>query len=834
MKNFTASFITINELEKLLYSNVVQDSPKTLIQLFYADADITAIKQIQLFFKSRYPNSILLGTTTDGVIEGSKVYIDTKSVVTFTSFKETELKSALLKNSEYNNNSFSVGEAIAKKLCSDETKVLISFADGINSNGEEYVNGINAVNSKLTLAGGLAADNGKMVKTYLFDKDEIISSGAIGVSLNNKNLSVATTYTFDWMPIGKKMRITKSIKNRVYEIDGISAVDIYAKYMGKELALQLPLIGIEFPLIFEKDGVSVGRAVLFKYDDGSLTFAGNIEEGELVRFGVGNIRMILDNSDYNIRGLQEKLRYQAEAIFVYSCMARRRFMDEYIEDELGVLSSLGDVSGFFTYGEFFHSQNSNQLLNETMTLLALSESSELSDAILPDRVKNKQNFGLNSEHVIANLANKVSSELAELNENLEQRVKESSDYIYKQAYFDHLTGLPNRLNLIERLEKSIGQMIFLINIDDFTVINDFHGHEIGDKVLKKLALVLENSKKGENTEVFKLPSDEFAIIMKIDHNQQAIENIIKELISVVEEEQFSFNGHFTHLTVTISAAFINENRTGFINADMSLKLAKKAGKDFMIFDEDLKLAKQYENNINIANTIKSAINSDSIIPYFQPIFDLRTGEVEKYESLVRLKKENGEILSPSFFLEISQKIKLYSQITEIMIEKSFSYFAKNGLNFSINLALSDILNEKTKEFIFAKIVEYGIAKQLTIEILETQEIDNEDIVIKFIKDVYSHSAKIAIDDFGSGYANFTHMTAINSDYMKIEGSLIKNIDRDKNARLVVETIVVFAKKLNKKTVAEFVHSKEVYEVVKELDIDYAQGYYLGLPLDSVI
>lgn len=834
MKNFTVSFTTVNELEKLLDDAIVKDSSKTLIQLFYADTDIDTIKQIQLFFKNRYPDSTLLGTTTDGVIEGSKVYCDTKSVVTFTSFKETELKSVLIKHDEYNNNSFSVGEAVAKKLCSDETKVLISFADGINTNGEEYVNGITAINSKLILAGGLAGDNGNVVKTYIFDKDEIISSGAIGVSLNSKKLRVATNYAFDWMPIGKKMCVTKAVKNHVYEVDGIPIVDIYTKYMGRELASQLPQVGLEFPLVLEKDGVSVGRAVLSKHDDGSLTFAGNIKEGEFVRFGIGNIEMILRDNDYNIRTMQERLKYKTEAIFIYSCSGRRRFMNKYMENELEVLTTLGDVSGFFTYGEFFHSKNKNQFLNETMTLLALSESSELLNSTMKNRVKTEHNFGVNPEHVMAHLANRVSNELAELNESLEKRVKESSDYIYKQAYFDRLTGLPNRLNLIKRVEESVGQMVFLINIDDFTAINDFYGHKVGDKVLKKLSSILEKFIKNENAEVFKLPSDEFAIIMDIKHDKEVIENKIKEFISVLEKESFLFDGHFTHVTVTISAASINNSRTGLVNADMSLKLAKKAGKDFMIFNEDLKLAKQYKNNIEMANTIKNALNSDGIIPYFQPIFDVRTGKVEKYESLVRLKKDDGEILSPFFFLEISQKIKLYPQITKIMVEKTFSYFAKNGLNFSINLAFGDILNEKTREFIFVKIIEYGIAKQLTIEILETQAIDDEKSIFNFIEDVYRHGAKIAIDDFGSGYANFQHMTTIHSDYMKIDGSLIKNIDSDKNARLVVETIVVFAKKLKKKTIAEFVHSKEVYEVVKELDIDFVQGYYLGLPLDSVI
>ena len=164
-----------------------------------------------------------------------------------------------------------------------------------------------------------------------------------------------------------------------------------------------------------------------------------------------------------------------------------------------------------------------------------------------------------------------------------------------------------------------------------------------------------------------------------------------------------------------------------------------------------------------------------------------------------------------------------------MIKKCFQKFSGTGLNFSINLDFSDILNEKTKSFLFKKMQEYAISSQLTIEILETQEYESDQRVKEFIDDVYVNGAVIAIDDFGSGYANFEYLSIIKSDVIKIDGSLIKNIDKNKNARLIVETIVNFVKKLNKKTVAEFVHNKEVYSIVNELGIDYIQGYYMGEP-----
>ena len=834
MKNFTISFTNISDLEISLNNQKIDDTPHTLIQIFIGNTSLSSIKTIQQFFKNKFPNSTLLGTTTDGVLENTKVYSDIKSVVTFTSFDDTILDSVLLKFEDYSYDSFNIGSAIASKLCNKDTKVIISFADAINTNGEEYLNGINSINSSVIVSGGLSADNGNLVKTYIFNKDEIISDGVIGVSLNNENLNVTTNYSFDWMPIGKKMRVSKSTANRVFEIDGVKAVDIYAKYMGAELAKQLPQTGIEFPLIFEKDGVSVGRAVLFKHDDGSLTFAGNIKQGTYVQFGVGNIDRILNNSEKQVNSFYESIKYKPEAIFIYSCMARRRFMKEYIKDDLQIIGKLGKLSGFFTYGEFYSSNNSNHLLNETMTVLAISENKEKLELDFINNTIPSHTHNLNKEQVIANLANAVSNELAELNQNLEVRVKKSASNIYKRAYYDKLTGLPNRLSLIKKLNETNNKVLFLINIDNFTMINDFYGYEIGDLILKRLANVLEQIACDKTLEIFKLHSDEFAIIFDMENNYKKIEDKLEKLISYVEFDEFLVDDNIIHISITASASYIDVNNHALRNAEISLKMAKKRFESYLVHNEGIQKENKNKNNIKIANIIKNAINSDNIIPYYQPIFDTKTGLVEKYESLVRLRKDDGEILSPFFFLEISQKIKLYPSITKIMIEKVFSNFKSNGLNFSINIAFSDILNSNTRAYLFDKIDEYAIGNQLTIEILETQEIENEEEIFSFIGEVYAKGAKIAIDDFGSGFANFKHMTTIRSDYMKIDGSLIKDMNTDSDARLVVETIIVFAKKLKKKTIAEYVHSKEIYDIVKELEIDYIQGYYLGEPKGVVL
>lgn len=834
MKSTSITFRDVIELQKQLEKQQFQDNNRLLVQLFCAQSSKPFIRSMQSFFMQHFPQATLIGTTTDGIINGVELYIATQNLAVLSYFDATTLQSKLVDAHDTHCSSYECGEKLANELVEEDTKVLICFGDGLHLNGEEFVRGISEINSDIVISGGLAGDNGEMQNTYVFDNTHITDMGAVGVALNNKDLEVATKYSFDWTAIGKNMRVSKSVKNRVFEIDGLSAVETYEKYFGKEVADKLPQIGIEFPLIFEQNGVSIGRAVLAKHGDGSLTFAGNIPEGVRVRFGVGSIKNILHNVHYRAEQLTYEMTHNMESIFVYSCMARRRFLGENATHELEVLKQLGEVYGFYTYGEFFHASGQNQLLNETMTLLSLSESSKKNKQLSCDISNKVLTHSVSVEHAIANLANVVSIELEELNKNLEQKVEESAAYIYEQAYTDILTGLPNRLSLLTSLDKYMGKTLFLVNVDDFTTINDFYGHHVGDRVLEHLANVLRCPQAFKDFKLFKLPSDEFVLLVDLEQNKEATMEVIQQIHRCAEKNNLVIDNHEIHISVTIGSAIVNEAKTGLINADMALKLAKKAGMPHMIFQNDLQLSEQYARNISTANMIKKAIEENRIIPYFQPIYDAKTLEVAKYEALVRLITEEGEVLSPYSFLEVSQKIRMYPKITAIMVEKTFEIMQKEKIACSINLSYEDITNAHTRTMIFDKIKKYGIAKLLTIEILENQEIDNEEIFESFIAQVHTLGVQIAIDDFGSGYANFEHIAKIHSEIIKIDGSLINNIDKDPNAKLITETIVIFAQKLGQKTVAEFVHSKEVFDIVQEIGVDYLQGYYFSPPMAKLI
>jgi len=202
--------------------------------------------------------------------------------------------------------------------------------------------------------------------------------------------------------------------------------------------------------------------------------------------------------------------------------------------------------------------------------------------------------------------------------------------------------------------------------------------------------------------------------------------------------------------------------------------------------------------------------------------------------LMRLIKKDGTEVSPFFFLDIAKKTRVYKELTKIVVTQAFEKFKDNDYEFSINLSIEDIMLHDVASWIFDLAVEKGVNKRLVIELVESEGIESFDKVDNFIKQAKEYGMKIAIDDFGTGYSNFEYLIKLNADYIKIDGSLIKDIDKDEKLCGVVETIVTFAKKNDIKVIGEFVATQEIYEKIKLLDIDFGQGFYLGKPLKDLV
>lgn len=438
---------------------------------------------------------------------------------------------------------------------------------------------------------------------------------------------------------------------------------------------------------------------------------------------------------------------------------------------------------------------------------------------------------LKSVYVDNNLSNKIeiSSNIDEI-KNLEDFFNRMLGILQRQFYTDSLTSLPNRFKLLEDIQSSKYPWLALMNIDSFQELNDFYGHEAGDAILKDLGDRLYMLLPSKDAKLYKLHSDEYAILIDKGLERIEFEEIVYNLIHRLQKEQFEFKSNSVSLNITAGVA--NSKEQLLTNCDIALKLAKKEGKMYIVYDSTISAHKDYENNILWIKRLKYALSHDNLFPYFQPIVNNKTQKIEKYECLARLKSE-GQIISPYFFLDVAKKSKLYTKITRVILRKSFDYFRDLEYEFSINLSAQDILDVEVNEYIKELVKSYSGNERVVFELTESEGIENFDEVLEFIEFVKSYGCKVAIDDFGTGYSNFEYLMKLKVDYIKIDASMIKNIVDDKNAQVVTKTIVDFATQLGIKTIGEFVCSEEVYHYIKSIGVDYSQGFYFGKPQDSI-
>lgn len=401
---------------------------------------------------------------------------------------------------------------------------------------------------------------------------------------------------------------------------------------------------------------------------------------------------------------------------------------------------------------------------------------------------------------------------------------------------DHLTKLPNRTKLISDLDEHNELSLAILDIDDFKLINDFYGHIIGDFVIKEVANRISHYISHDNLVLYRLPSDSFAVLNKTHIEKEYFEIIIISLIQIVSKSAFIYKQEKEEIEiqVNLSSGIVFEKERALAHADISLRAAKKTHKDYVIYTNELQQEVHNKNNLEWIHKIKIALLNDKIVPYFQPIVNNTTQEIAKYECLVRLIDEDHEVISPYFFLEVAKHAKLYEPITKIMIKKSFQTFSNNEYEFSINLSIEDITDYNLFGYIKNMLSIYPLADRVCFEILETEKIEDYRVISDFVTEVRALGCKVSIDDFGSGYSNFSHLLNLNFDYLKIDASLIKDIHNDKNKQIIVKTIVTFAEELGIKTIGEYVESKEIYEYITKLGITYSQGYYFSPPVKTII
>lgn len=417
-----------------------------------------------------------------------------------------------------------------------------------------------------------------------------------------------------------------------------------------------------------------------------------------------------------------------------------------------------------------------------------------------------------------------------------QKLQEE-ELLYR-LYHNELTKLPNRVALFREIKQNSQLKLMVLDIDGFSKINAVYGDEMGDRILQDFSNALTHLIEGSALQLFKLSADVYVILA--DHRISDT-FFIEDVVMLSHQLNPIYLDCFSNqiaLRVNIGAALPAEhstNRSLLGMANIALIEAKKSSRSYLFYSEVEKRFNQMQKGLIVLDRLHYIIEHELLQLYFQPIYDVRQQRVVKHEVLMRIADSNGEILSPATFLPIAKNAHIYYLLSQMMINKVFEAMKNDAtLHLSINLSMEDILHAKTSTIIIENLQRYGCGHRLSIELLESEEVHYSELLNGFIEQVKRLGVTILIDDFGSGYSNYSHLIYLGVDGIKIDGSLISGIKKDETIYQVVRSIINISKELQLKTVAEYVSSEKIYTLLCELGVDMVQGYYIAKPSDSVM
>jgi EAL domain-containing protein (putative c-di-GMP-specific phosphodiesterase class I) len=391
-------------------------------------------------------------------------------------------------------------------------------------------------------------------------------------------------------------------------------------------------------------------------------------------------------------------------------------------------------------------------------------------------------------------------------------------------------------------------IVSLLDIVAFDDINILYGYEAGIRIVQIMQDLIDDSLKGMEVngvfakhgvdtfsyEIFHVHADKLCLFIKNDFNHRLLDFIIKQLLTKISNYKFTISDEsHIHLNVTFGATKADSS-SSLIYAEKALKEAKKSHNSY-IFHDSTSGSKNDHLVHKVYETLIDNIKEEKVIPHFQGIFDVENATVPyKFESLMRLMDSEGRVLSPAVFMEKSKEYRLYTQLMAQMIDKVFNVMKNYNVDMTLNLSYVDINNPELCDALIRKVKKMQIGSRLTVEIVESEQIEDLEMINEFIFSLKKLGVRIAIDDFGSGFSNFDNIVKLDVDYVKLDGSLVSKI-HDEKYRIILENMVKICCDLGIKTIAEYISDESILTLAKSIGVDYLQGHHLHKPAhwDSV-
>ncbi len=824
-----------SDIEKLIRSDDLDPDLEYLIRIHTCVHNISNIMPFVKKISALFPKSRIIGSSTSGVIMDGEIKTGC-CMLSFTQFQSARVRTCLLPLSDDKGKDIRgtiTGQHAFDAVVSENSRFMLAFFARPYIKVSSFVERLNQLTDKMQIIGGIAntqenPDVNVVMDAFVFDSDGVSNDSVALAVIDSARISVTSDLIFVTEPVGNVNTITDADGMIIRAINGENAVDWYQKQLGISLADKYDYdTTVLFPLVRSDYGEMPWAVSYSPQNDERRIFPdepypvmfvpSEAKTGEKVRISYSSIQKTIERCEEvcNVMG-----KVPAEVLFGYSCVSRQNLFSNCARWELMPFART-NLSGALVAGEIGNSGSMNRYCNYSFAISALAEGSRRTKINVDCLRENAGELINDQEHIVKYLLNldkgtasgdDMSRRQHEIEETLFRDEETGIGNITKYSFdfsmgkFDKICMLTFRneglLNAFMSKSKfNVCLNRFYADIADFINDDCFSCY-----VYKKTCLIITCSPL--------VCDGEFIDVM------HSVQNYVSEY-------------KFGEYLPVIEFSVVMHEEDMINKAELTLMSMRSKKLFFLHYTSDLGLEQIHARKLKMLKILNDAVANSRVIPYFQGIRDNSSGCIDMYESLMRIRDDQGYVYTPDRFMDIAKEYGFYPDISYQMITKVMAMFRERSESVTINLNISDIYNYRIVRFILKYLKNAPHPENYVFELTETEEIEDYQLIAEFVEQIHQMGGKVAIDDFGSGFSNIVNVFKIKSDYIKIDGEIVRSIKNDIYAREFLVMIAEWSGKHGKEIIAEYIEDQEIQDIIRENRIRYSQGYLFSRPSELV-
>ncbi len=833
MQRVVCRYQGVTELEEFIKLQNIHSMPNCFIRIFTSLMKEDEAVEVAVLIKDLLPHSQVIGSSVPVAVIYNSEQMEDETIIIFDSYENLDLKLEIFswKDKSPKELALEIHSSFSQNSFIENSLVHLIFSQDFRD-AYPFVEEINNLSPHIKLVGGIIGDNKIDIPGYIFSADGVLTDVVFAFCAYGE-LERNFSHSFNTFEvISGEYTVTKAHEDIIDEIENVPALDWLCDCLTldkNEMMHRKDFADransdyfMNFPFITDTE---INCGFFMKYIPNSSSLAlYHSTLPENIKFRLGYV-----NPDKTIRAMHalcsQILEEPVEELFVYTCLARKMNLQNFSKWELAPFQEY-NVSGIFMLGEFSNYNGKNYFNNGITTFTGIAEENTY---IIPDVLALEEQkiptqdtsfldkaMQLQKEHITA--------KHIELFSKIENVTKERAENKYIDSHFN----LPNFYQYeLDRQEYKFDK-ICLLEVHTADAAIAFAGEELYYKacneVMAQSRTVLRELLPDYKLYVINYKSFVIANTSPISNAQFIIAT--KSLHNAYEYASSNETG----LTGVVRYVVAMEQEDLLGSATKYLYMEKNSQENYLICDKRAEYVVQAHGELEDIALLKRTIDHDRVVPYYQAIYNNKLKKIDKYEALMRIIDLDGKIYYPFAFLEFAKKYKFYKELSKSMIEKALADFTDRSESLSINISVYDLESQSFRHWLISKLKAFPNPERIIVEFVETESYGSIDILVDFLQKIHEVGSKVAVDDFGAGYSTLSIILAIKPDFIKLDGSIIKDIIVNEDMKIILETVQYMAKRMNAELVAEFVENEAIQNYLQKMEIAFSQGYFIARPL----